>query len=577
MNEFVTVKTSEGILRGKSAKTSSGIMYYSFQGIPYAKPPVGPLRFKPPQPLSQWDGIKDALGEGNICSQINMKGQYKGSEDCLYLNVYSPKSTSNGNGSKAVMVWIHGGGFTMGSGNSDRFGPEFLLEKDVVVVTINFRLGALGFLSTQDSIIPGNLGLRDQIAALQWIKRNINYFSGNPDNVTVFGESSGGASVHYLILSPLAKDLFQRAIAQSGTALIPGSFSRFSKERTFRLGEVLGCKTNDSQVLLNFFLGLPVKKLIEAQNMALSDEEKRRDVLFPFVPCVEPKVAGYNAVLPDEPKILIKRCSFSEVPFIVGLNSHEGIAFAKDVIQNVKVREEIENDFKRLIPLDMNIDNSSDLAHEVAKEIKTFYFGEHSLYEETIEQFVNVYWRKKSVNTLLQSRKFLDGAIHTVWERHSRTLAMDMELKTDLRYAYAAHETVRLHSFHSSAHVFYYLFCYEGDLNSVKKQMRAEHLPGATHGDELNYLFSKSSNGRDIQAKDQKIISEMTCMWTNFAKTGNPTPNKSEQEPVLWPRYSHEDQSYICIDSELSVKHGLFSERMEFWTQLYKKYCHTLT
>ncbi|XP_047108420.1 esterase FE4-like isoform X3 [Schistocerca piceifrons] len=535
----------------------------------------------PPQPLSQWDGIKDALEEGNICSQINMKGQYKGSEDCLYLNVYSPKSTSNGNGSKAVMVWIHGGGFTMGSGNSDRFGPEFLLEKDVVVVTINFRLGALGFLSTQDSIIPGNLGLRDQIAALQWIKRNINYFSGNPDNVTVFGESSGGASVHYLILSPLAKgdttlddlcvggdemvmrttqhpvhkwrksltrpesklgplhDLFQRAIAQSGTALIPGSFSRFSKERTFRLGEVLGCKTNDSQVLLNFFLGLPVKKLIEAQNMALSDEEKRRDVLFPFVPCVEPKIAGYNAVLPDEPKILIKRCSFSEVPFIVGLNSHEGIAFAKDVIQNVKVREEIENDFKRLIPLDMNIDNSSDLAHEVAKEIKTFYFGEHSLCEETIEQFVN--------------------------------------LKTDLRYAYAAHETVRLHSFHSSAHVFYYLFCYEGDLNSVKKQMRAEHLPGATHGDELNYLFSKSSNGRDIQAKDQKIISEMTCMWTNFAKTGNPTPNKSEQEPVLWPRYSHEDQSYICIDSELSVKHGLFSERMEFWTQLYKKYCHTLT
>ncbi|XP_049801483.1 esterase FE4-like [Schistocerca nitens] len=539
MNEFVTVKTSKGILRGKSAKTSSGIMYYSFQGIPYAKPPVGPLRFKPPQPLSQWDGIKDALEEGNICSQINMKGQYKGSEDCLYLNVYSPKSTSNGNGSKAVMVRIHGGGFTMGSGSSDRFGPEFLLEKDVVVVTINFRLGALGFLSTQDSIIPGNLGLKDQIAALQWIKRNINYFSGNPDNVTVFGESSGGASVHYLILSPLAKDLFQRAIAQSGTALIPGSFSRFSKERTFRLGEVLGCKTNDSQVLLNFLLELPVKKLIEAQNMALSDEEKRRDVLFPFVPCVEPKIAGYNAVLPDEPKTLIKRCSFSEVPFIVGLNSHEGIAFAKDVIQNVKVKEEIENDFKRLIPLDMNIDNSSDLAHEVAKEIKTFYFGEHSLCEETIEQFVN--------------------------------------LKTDLRYAYAAHETVRLHSFHSSAHVFYYLFSYEGDLNSVKKQMRAEHLPGATHGDELNYLFSKSSNGRDIQAKDQKIISEMTCMWTNFAKTGNPTPNKSEQVPIMWPRYSHEDQSYICIDSELSIKHGLFSERMEFWTQLYKKYCHTLT
>ncbi|XP_046991138.1 venom carboxylesterase-6-like isoform X4 [Schistocerca americana] len=411
MNEFVTVKTSEGILRGKSAKTSSGIMYYSFQGIPYAKPPVGPLRFKPPQPLSQWDGIKDALGEGNICSQINMKGQYKGSEDCLYLNVYSPKSTSNGNGSKAVMVWIHGGGFTMGSGNSDRFGPEFLLEKDVVVVTINFRLGALGFLSTQDSIIPGNLGLRDQIAALQWIKRNINYFSGNPDNVTVFGESSGGASVHYLILSPLAKDLFQRAIAQSGTALIPGSFSRFSKERTFRLGEVLGCKTNDSQVLLNFFLGLPVKKLIEAQNMALSDEEKRRDVLFPFVPCVEPKVAGYNAVLPDEPKILIKRCSFSEVPFIVGLNSHEGIAFAKDVIQNVKVREEIENDFKRLIPLDMNIDNSSDLAHEVAKEIKTFYFGEHSLYEETIEQFVNIGEKKVLIHYYNQGNSWMEQYI----------------------------------------------------------------------------------------------------------------------------------------------------------------------
>jgi carboxylesterase type B len=134
-------------------------------------------------------------------------GTLVGSEDCLFLNVYTqqlPLDTINT--LKPVMVWIHGGGFSTGSSKSDLYGPEFLLTEDIVLVTINYRLGIFGFLSFEDASleVPGNAGLKDMVMALKWVQKNISKFSGDPNNVTVFGESAGGMSVHYLVLSPLA-------------------------------------------------------------------------------------------------------------------------------------------------------------------------------------------------------------------------------------------------------------------------------------------------------------------------------------------------------------------------------------
>jgi para-nitrobenzyl esterase len=209
-----------------------------FRGIPYAAPPVGELRWRPPQPAKSWTGVRPASQLGHNCVQHQPYGDIDPfaagiSEDCLYLNVWTkslPLPASRA--PRPVLVWIHGGGFFAGFGGEERHNGARLAQKGAVVVTINYRLGAFGFLahpalaSESPHHAAGNYGLLDQIAALQWVKRNIARFGGDPSRVTIFGESAGGFSVGSLIASPLAKGLFQRAILESGTGVGVGIATR---------------------------------------------------------------------------------------------------------------------------------------------------------------------------------------------------------------------------------------------------------------------------------------------------------------------------------------------------------------
>ncbi|KAL1116581.1 hypothetical protein AAG570_005053 [Ranatra chinensis] len=176
--------------------------------IPYAKPPVEELRFQSPQRPLKWDGVLDASGDKSpMCMQIpifipSLRNLTLGQEDCLYLNVFTRKIDSSAK--FPVMVYIHGGAFRFGSpGPKGR--ARYLMDREMVLVTLTYRLGPLGFLSTEDEVIPGNFGLKDQAMALGWVKRNIEHFGGDPDSITIFGESAGGASVHYMMMSPLSK------------------------------------------------------------------------------------------------------------------------------------------------------------------------------------------------------------------------------------------------------------------------------------------------------------------------------------------------------------------------------------
>lgn len=200
-----------------------------FRSIPYAAPPLGALRWRPPQPVAPWAGVRTAATFGPACPQIGNYPvdavQQPTSEDCLTLNVWTP--ASRGTASLPVMVWIHGGGLVNGSGSVPNYSGDRLARHGVIVVTLNYRLGALGFLSHPElnrespQGTSGNYGLLDQIATLQWVRRNIAAFGGDPRQVTVFGQSSGAFSVSMLVASPLAKGLFRRAIAQSGGVFEP--------------------------------------------------------------------------------------------------------------------------------------------------------------------------------------------------------------------------------------------------------------------------------------------------------------------------------------------------------------------
>lgn len=194
----------------------------TFLGIPYAKPPVDDLRFKDPVAIGPLNGTFNATSLPNICYQQKYQYHIPGNEleDCLYLSVYSPDIK----GSYPVMFWIHGGGYTMGSGNQYP-GYVYAGMYDTVLVAINYRLGPFGFLYTGTTDAPGSQGLKDQNLALQWVKKNIDKFGGDPNSITIFGESAGAGSVSHHVLSPMSNGLYHRAIMESGTANAPWSYS----------------------------------------------------------------------------------------------------------------------------------------------------------------------------------------------------------------------------------------------------------------------------------------------------------------------------------------------------------------
>jgi para-nitrobenzyl esterase len=245
------VRTDAGLVEGVA---QSGVTV--FKGVPFARPPVGPLRWRPPQRVEPWSGVRKATRYATECPQV---GAYPDdsapeamSEDCLYLNVWSPSHA--GKARLPVMVWIYGGGLTNGSGATALYAGDALARKGVIVVTINYRLGALGYLAHPDLTreasehVSGNYGFLDQIAALAWVQRNIAAFGGDPGNVTVFGQSSGSISISALTVSPLARGLFKRAIGESGglfepLALAPNYQLKGAEQEGAAFAKRLGART----------------------------------------------------------------------------------------------------------------------------------------------------------------------------------------------------------------------------------------------------------------------------------------------------------------------------------------------
>src|SRR3982751_14439 len=246
----VTIDT--GTLEGAVDSTTSVMV---FRGIPYAAPPIGDLRWKPPQAPARWQGVRAARDLGHNCMQHQPYGDIDPfaagvSEDCLYLNVWT-KSLDN-RAPRPVMVWIHGGGFFAGFGGEERHNGGPLARKGAVVVTLNYRLGAFGFMAhpalaaESPDHSSGNYGLLDQIAALQWVPRNIGQFGGDPSGVMIFGESAGAMSIGTLIGSPLAKGLFQRAVLESGTGTTLIQARKEAEAQGVKLATALGVRGTDA-------------------------------------------------------------------------------------------------------------------------------------------------------------------------------------------------------------------------------------------------------------------------------------------------------------------------------------------
>ena len=243
------VVTSLGLVRGLEGETGKGTHYAKFTKVPYAEPPIGELRLRDPRSKRSWRGELDATQATPPCLQVEYlqeSDSRRSQEDCLYLNIFTPNSVEGDTirrNLKPVMLWIHGGGFTEGDA-STLIDPEYLLDEDVVFVSIQYRLGLLGFFAVENSTdLRGNLGLKDQQEAMRWVQRNIAFFGGDPSKVTIFGVSAGAVSVHSHILSPTSKGLFRAGILQSGTSLF--FYEKIVHQATEKKGsktlEKLGC------------------------------------------------------------------------------------------------------------------------------------------------------------------------------------------------------------------------------------------------------------------------------------------------------------------------------------------------
>lgn len=340
------VSTRYGKLRGLRAPLPGGVLgpVEQFLGVPYAAPPTGERRFQPPEPPSPWPGVRDATQFAPVCPQhldertllrdmlpvwftanLDALAAYvqDQSEDCLFLNVYVPADVRDPGGRRPVMVYIHGGSYMEGTGNL-MDGSVLASYGDVIVVTVNYRLGVLGFLSTGDQAAKGNYGLLDQIQALRWLEENAGAFGGDPKRVTVFGSGAGASCVSLLTLSHYSEGLFQKAIIQSGTALSSWAVNYQPAQSTRALAEQLGCGAADTAALVRCLRGAGWRALSRARVSPPSAYHVA------FGPVVD------GDVIPDDPQILMEQGEFLNYDVMLGVNQGEGLRFA-DGLEDTRV------------------------------------------------------------------------------------------------------------------------------------------------------------------------------------------------------------------------------------------------
>jgi para-nitrobenzyl esterase len=478
------IKIDSGELQGA---VQDGVL--SFKGVPFAAPPVGDLRWRAPQPVKAWSGVKPAIAYGHDCMQLPFPSDAaplgtEPAEDCLVLNVWRPAQKASGK--LPVMVWIYGGGFVNGGSSPSVYDGSQFARRGVVLVSFNYRVGRFGFfahpaLTRENPKGPlGNYAYMDQIAAMQWVKRNIAAFGGDPGNVTVFGESAGGMSVHMLLTSPLAKGLFQRAIIESGggrSGLLPMRQLKADIANGPPSAESIGIAfaksvgvEGDDAAALAALRQVPAEKVTNGLNMASMGAAAATYAGGPMID---------GQILVEAPEDAYRAGRNQQVPLIIGANSADiGFTMAK-TIDEVFTPFGTDTDKARAA---YDPDNSGDV---------------------------------RAVGTRVSMDRFMIEPARFI----AKTMAAQGAKTYVFRFSYVA--------------------------ESMRQQWK-----GAPHATEIPYVFDTvaAKYGKDLTPKDAAAGQAANLYWTNFAKTGD--PNNPTTVPAAWPAYDAKTESILDFTND---------------------------
>ncbi|XP_071571350.1 acetylcholinesterase [Temnothorax nylanderi] len=527
----LVVHTRNGMIRGKSMVATTGKRVDTWFGIPYAQKPIGPLRFRHPRPVEHWSGVLNATTLPNSCVQIfdTVFGDFPGAtmwnpntplnEDCLYVNVVVPYPRPK---SAAVMAWIFGGGFYSGSATLDVYDHKTLVsEENVILVSMQYRVASLGFLYFGTSDVPGNAGLFDQMMALQWVRDNIAAFGGNPENVTLFGESAGAVSVSMHLLSPLSRHLFNQAIMQSGSPTAPWAI--ISREesivRGIRLAEAVGCPHNRHNLreVIDCLLTKDAEDLVKNEWGTLGICE------FPFVPVID------GAFLDETPQRSLVTSSFKKTNILMGSNTEEGFYFIIYYLTEL-----------------FRIDGAEDV-------------------KVTRDQFIsavselNPYVNQIGRNAIIYE---YSNWLHPD-DPHANRDALD-KIVGDYQFTCNVNEFAGRYADTGNVVYMYY----------YKHRSRNNPWPrwtGVMHADEISYIFGEPlDSSKGYTHEEVQLSKRMMRYWANFAKTGDPNIGESgELTLAYWPPHTAANKEYLTLDlNNTEVGSGPRVRQCTFW----KKY-----
>ncbi|XP_074473824.1 bile salt-activated lipase-like [Sebastes fasciatus] len=520
------VYTEGGMVQGENIRLGFRHHMDVFKGIPFADIPG---RFEKPTRHPGWDGVLKTTEYRPRCLQVNLiMTDSRGSEDCLYLNVWVPHGRSVSS-NMPTMVWIYGGGFMVGGSSGANFldnylykGQEIADRGNVIVVTLGYRVGTLGFLSTGESDLPGNYGLWDQQAAIAWVHRNIRSFGGDPDNITLFGESAGAASVSFQTITPHNKGMIRRAISQSGTALCPWAINKNPRKFAEEIALKVNCPTDHTMVACLKMTDPEVLTMAGTLSIASSaDNPVVRNL------ALSPVIDG--DFLPDEPYNLFHNAA--GIDYIAGINDMDGHLFTGIDVPSINA------------PL-------LNTPIEVVKRLLAAYtqMGKAGL-DHAYSTYTSTWGSNPSQATI------------------KKTI---VEIGTDYIFLVPTQAALYLHAANATTgRTYSYIFSQPNRMGGIGRPYPS--WMGADHADDLQYVFGKPfTTPLAYWPRHRDVSGYMIAYWTNFAKTGD--PNKGDlRVPTTWPKFTSTGHQFLEINSKMNksyVGQKLRMRYVHFWASV---------